>query len=201
MNKTKKISIPIILLLFILSQLILRAENKTQKDSDEIYEGPKVLMFNLGYGSLDLSAGAGFRYSIPSLPIGVGLSICLSGFNTTMPGYIYADPGHPMPTKGIEKTTFPRIMLGADAVIYYDLSEKISLFGTLGFYMQSDSILYKENSSGTYYRSSDTRAQFVTNSGMSYGLGIQYFITDAIEVGLAYQSKMGIYGQIGYAWY
>jgi opacity protein-like surface antigen len=189
-----------ILLISLLIGAINYCELKAQKPDEgfNYEEAPKLkyIFLDLGYGNYGASVGAGFRYSF------FGASFNLTGFSKTIPSY--STDWITRPTKEEQigyRESFPTIILTLDGGLYYDIDETWTIFGTIGYFTQSDSMLVKKN--GTNGQPEETwypwKAE--TSSGFTFGGGVQYFFfEESIAVGLGYQTKKGAYAQIGYYW-
>ncbi|MDQ1265270.1 MAG: hypothetical protein QG635_420 [Bacteroidota bacterium] len=194
----------LILVIILLFPSGATSQTTTTPAAEEEYEvlSPNILMIDLGYGSNEMSAGLGFRYSFNDTPFGVGVMVGLTGFTITLPPYRRTTgiAGDVVP-KGVVKETFSKLVITAEAMGFYDVSERFSVFANVGYYSQSDTILYKNPQDNVYYLSNNYQDQYQSSSGLCYGAGFQYFLTDKVTLGLAYHTKLGIYAQLGYVWY
>lgn len=157
---------------------------------DDLGLPPVKLVFgNVGYGQYDIWAAAGFRYTF------FGISAGLSAFNKGLPEYRRDTMIREKDVGYTESHT--TLVLHVEASGYYDFSEKISGFVTLGYYWQKDSVLARPyNLTDTYLYRYKTEMY----SGLCFGLGFQYFFDNQIAGGIGYQSKNGFYLQVGYYW-
>jgi opacity protein-like surface antigen len=180
------------------------SQTATPSAEEDEYEvlSPNILMIDLGYGSNEMSAGLGFRYSFNNTPFGLGVMVGLTGFTITLPPYRRTTgiAGDVIP-KGVVKETFSKLVISTDLMAFFDVSDRFSLFGSVGYYSQSDTILYKNPQDNLYYLSNNYQDQYQSSSSLCLGTGFQYFLTDKVTLGLAYHTKLGIYAQLGYAWY
>ncbi len=182
----------------------LSAQEDDYYDDDEYYyedeyyeEGTeKALIFDAGFGGAGgMSLGLGFRYSYASLMIG------FAGFANDMPNYavrppqgIIISPNQPLPG-GYERESFTGLLVTADLAYHYQLNQEISAFGMIGYYSQQDSILARETSTGDYYRYA-----VENTSGIAFGLGGDYGVSEWITLGLGYHTKRGVFARFSYRW-
>jgi len=164
-------------------------------DSDENF---KMLTFDLGYGARDLSIGAGFRWNY------IGLDINLAGFISSTPRYIYPSREFLYPKQSRE-INYPSTTVSINGSYYYDINE-ISLFVTVGYFSQTDSVLVQSFDEGItngvfFARQYPDGPASILKSGICFGLGGQYFINEMLGVGIGYHTKKGVYLQLGYYWY
>lgn len=193
-----------IFLLFSSSYLLSQEADNNSEITQEQTSHIKNIFFDLGYGGRGVSFGLGFRWWNFSAGLG------LAGILSYVPKYRYPGIGEPNPMFGnstsfSDAEKFPSTTVSFDFSYYYDISD-FSIFATLGYYVQSDSVFKKylgsqsepdkNNYIGNYYSVGSAN-----ETGLAWGLGLQYFITENINTALAYHNKKGIYLQIGYFWY
>lgn len=198
LNSYKKV----LLTPFILAglMLIFPQSGSLNTQTDEIeYEIPptKMVFGNVGYwkydygekGKYDFSLAIGARYWF------AGLSIGIAGFGKALPPY---RTDTILRTDRIATTEkYTTLVVTVDASGYYDISNRVSLFGSIGFFTQKDSILarpYDINDPNLYRYKDETKL------GLSIGAGFQYFLDEDFSLGLGFHTKNGFYAQVGYWW-
>lgn len=162
------------------------------KEPAEKSNSEKLVFFDAGYGTRNLSFGLGFRYSF------IGASLSLAGIAASTPHATYHGIVYP---KTFTTETYPSTTVSFDLIGYYDWND-FSFFGMLGYYTQADSLFDKsleDNTFGYYFFHQPLAS--LNKSGISLGLGAQYYLTEAIEVGIGYHTKKGAFLQIGYYWF
>lgn len=167
------------------------AENK-ESTSSEI----QAINFDLGYGAFGVSAGLGYRYSF------LGLSVGVAGLTNDVPAYSLIppnsqtifSPNSPLPA-GYESKKYYGLIVTGDLTGYYDLNEEFTLFGSVGIYAQQDSVLAVETKSDLKYF-----YKVENSTGLCFGLGGSYAVSEWINLGLAYHTKRGLFAQIAYYW-
>lgn len=158
-------------------------------DNDDYEIVPvKDILFDLGYGEHNLSFGFGFRYDF------IGLSIGVTGFDNDIPNY-QTDLRDQPADKDFEERHYTTICVSGDLALYYDINDEFSVFGNVGYYAQADTILAYYYSDETLYRYKDESI-----TGVAFGVGLQYFISDYFTIGAAWHNKRGAYLQLGYYW-
>lgn len=160
----------------------------------------KYIFLNLGYaGVTGLSAGPGFKYSFNDIPFGISAGINLSGFSKQREPYssdyrtFLAENKYDPATK-LRYTT---LIVTGDVGLYYDF-DRMSIYGSIGYYMQNDSIraLSLNPNDNFYYVVIKNPTE--TISGLCFGFGFQYFLKDNFGLGIGYHTKNGIHLQGGY---
>jgi hypothetical protein len=81
---------------------------------------------------------------------------------------------------------------GSDVLGYYDVNPDVSLYGGVGLYFQSKSRIAQSQATNELYKQTDT-----TTITPAVTVGVDYNISDAMNVGLGYHSLRGINGRIG----
>jgi|GEM_PF-3575289 len=206
--KLKRFSLFMIILTLLFTFPIFSQESENREDENPM-ETPaslKNVFFDLGYGARGVSFGAGVRWWNVSAGIG------LAGILTSLPKYSFYDQRtgevNPMDPKynyafNVEK--FPSTTVSIDFSYYYDYND-FSFFVTLGYFVQSDSVLKKF----TGLPNDQSKNVFIGNyypygsqnsTGLSWGFGSQYILSESINVALAFHNKKGIFAQIGYYWH
>jgi hypothetical protein len=189
----KKTFFALTALILLLTLSLVDVREIRAQDTEDKSLPPVYLMFgNVGYSDVGLSAGAGFRYSF------VGLSLGLAGFANSMPNFRKDYWIKESEIGGTERLT--KMIFHVDANLYWDLSDIVSVFGMIGYYSQSDSILARKVWTAT--DSDDYLYQYKaeTLSGLCFGLGGHYFFTSQLLIGLGWHSKSGFFAQVGYWW-
>jgi hypothetical protein len=196
MLKLNSISKQIILLLALIT-LINPAYSQKPDDSPN----EKQILLNVGSGPHKTSFSLGGRYWF------FGASIGVTGISSNVPNYVtdyYLEQSKP---KGTELKKYSSTVVCGDVSVYYDISD-FSLYGTVGFYSQLDTLLDYDYKTNYYYRHTPYASENV--SGITYGVGFQYLLESIAEdymffkplvVGLGYHNKYGISFQLGYHWY
>lgn len=153
----------------------------------------KSIFIDAGYGSNALGFGLGFRYWK------FGVSFGVSGIGESMPSY---DRTRTVSTtEAIDMKKYAAIGVTTDLYYFYDINEKYTAFVNVGYGVGSDSLFAKrqdDTKEGTVYRCSPATE---TNSGITFGLGFQYFFEKWIGIGVGYQTRRGVYAQFNYYWY
>jgi opacity protein-like surface antigen len=165
-------------------------------DEEEEYEEltltnrEKTIMMifgELSYGTLGLGVTAGFRYSFVSLSLG------FSGFAQSIPNSIHPSIYQPFPKKGnYQEESYPFVCVYGDAGFYYDIG-KFSIFATIGYFSQSDTILAREFDTNYLYK-----YKVKTESGICFGVGAEYLFNPNFIFGVGYHTKKGVFLQLGY---
>jgi len=180
---------------------ILVPKNIAQEDDNgsfvmaDEYESFKMVFGEIGYGARNLSLGAGFRWEF------IGVDINIAGIISNTPRYIYPSKEFPYP-KQYNEHSYPRTTVSFNASYFYDI-EEFSIFGTVGYYSQTDTLLVRSmddgNTFGYYYAKQGSPAE--VSSGICFGIGGQYFIDEKFGAGLGYHTKKGFFLHFGYYWY
>lgn len=177
--------------------LFQNSTSKTQVPASEPYE--KQIILNLGYGPNGAGFAFGGRYWVFGATLGV------TGFSSGIPAYVTDYVQVQSKPKVFELRTYTSTVVCGDLSYYYDIGD-FSLFATLGYFSQLDTIL--EYSDKGYFAHTPYASKTV--SGLTYGLGFQYVLESIAEdyfffkplaIGLGYQNKYGGYFQIAYRWY
>ncbi|MDA3843366.1 MAG: hypothetical protein PF588_03230 [Candidatus Kapabacteria bacterium] len=186
--------IAFLIIAFVLTSLDLKAQDDNYEYDDEddyemIYE--KNVFVGLGHTFSDqgLSLGVGFRFW------NFGFNMGFTGFASEMPKYAFSSTGIQTGAKLGDKS-YPAVAVTGDFVYYYDFSGEYSqwtAFASIGYYSQIDSVL-------TEYEEVNVRKGFEQSTGMTFGLGAQYLLTEKYVIGLGYQSKVGIMATFGIRW-
>jgi hypothetical protein len=159
----------------------------------------KAALGDVTIGSPGLGASIGLRYDF------IGLSFGMAGFLNSTPAYgnrppqgVDITPSEPLPA-GYEDDRITTILVDLNAHFFYNLkeldAERITLFGTVGYFAQNDTILAKDISTGFRYRyRSDTK------SGLQVGGGIEYEFNLKLNVGAGFLSRRGLLLRVAYVW-
>lgn len=149
----------------------------------------KYAFGNVGYGPYWLWAAGGFRWWY------FGISFGVSGFNKSLPPF--RSDTLLMPGQIATTEDHPKLILHGEASFYYDVNPYLSLFASIGYYSENDSVLARPyDYHDPYLYRYGTR----TFGGLCFGLGGHYFLESQIGIGLGYQTKNGFYVQLGYFW-
>lgn len=161
----------------------------------------KSIMLDLGHtlNGSGLCFGGGFKYW------NVGVTFGLAGLAPDRPNY---DRHSVQPEQITEKKNFKALMINIDAHYYFNLEmfEPLTVFASVGYYSQSDSTIARtisDENRGVYdlwYLVAGTEGHN-SESGICFGAGVQYPVSDNIALGIALHSRKGIYAQFEYYWY
>lgn len=186
----------LILVTFLITTSLNEVNSQSYYDDEDEYEeltltnreNTLMMIFGeLSYGTLGLGVTAGFRYSFVSLSIG------FSGFAQSIPNSIHPSIYQPFPKSGnYQEEEYPYVCVYGDAGFYYDIG-KFSLFATVGYFSQSDTILAREFDTNYLYK-----YKVKTESGICIGGGVEYLFNPNFIFGLGYHTKKGIFLQLGY---
>jgi hypothetical protein len=190
-----------VIAVFIINNNFVKAQTKgkVQDENNFNYEEPpemKYLFFDGGYGANGASLGLGMRYSY------FGGSINMTGFSKGIPAY--STDYYTRPTKESQiglKENFSNIILNVDGGLYLDIDPSFTVFATLGLFLRSDSVLVQKNNSSGVPEAPWYPWSAQSSSGITVGLGMQYYLEEYFGFGMGYQTKKGFYLQIGYFWY
>lgn len=146
-----------------------------------------MIFGEMSFGTLGLGLTAGFRYSFVSLSIG------FSGFAQSIPNSLHPSIEQPFPKKGnYKEEEYPYVCVYGDAGFYYDIG-KFSIFATVGYFSQSDTILAREYDTNYLYK-----YRVKTESGVCFGGGVEYLFSPNFLFGVGYHTKKGLFLQLGY---
>ena len=175
---------------FITLALLLLVNPLWAEESEEEYEflPVKDILFEGGYGVHNVSIGFGFRYDF------IGLTIGATGFDNDIPPY-QNDLSLQPSVKDFEEKKYTSNVVSIDLSYYYDLNDDFSLYGSIGYYSQADTILAYYYEDDSFYRYKNENV-----SGITFGAGFQYFISKYMTLGLAYHNKRGALLQLGFYW-
>lgn len=186
-----------ILLLAILVLGINYAQSSpTSEEEYEIVRDYNAIQVDLGYTNhTGISAALGYRYWLFSLSIG------LSGFANKIPPYsmdsysVNINPMSPLPN-GYEEEKYGALLVTFDVGFHYDINENLGLFGSIGYYSATDTLLaYNYTKDIRYYY------KYYITDGIAFGAGADYFFSDNVKVGLGYHTRRGIFARLSYVWY
>lgn len=185
-----------VLMTLLLTTTFSEVSSQSYYDEEEEYEEltltnrEKTIMMifgELSYGTLGLGVTAGFRYSFVSLSLG------FSGFAQSIPNSIHPSIYQPFPKKGnYQEEEYPYVCVYGDAGFYYDIG-KFSIFATIGYFSQSDTILAREFDTNYLYK-----YKVKTESGICFGGGAEYLFNPNFLFGVGYHTKKGVFLQLGY---
>ncbi len=182
---------------FIIVAIGLISLNQTlfAQSDEEDYLPVKAINIDIGTGANGLSAGIGFRYSFASLTVGLaGFATDIPNYSTQPPVGLIFTPNQPLPS-GYSEKTYSGIIVTFDAGFHLDYFYPYTFFANVGFFTQQDSVLAEEVSSGQKYS-----YKVENSSGMTFGGGANYQVSDYIALGLGVHNKRGVYGQFIYTW-
>lgn len=151
----------------------------------------------------DISVGSpGFGIGIGGRYMCFGLNLALIGLANSTPAYALQHPpgvvinrNQPLP-QGFEEDKFLSTMITADALLYADLFEKISLNASIGFYSRNDSILAKRVDTGSRYIYKNE-----TDAGLCFGVGAEYVLNDKLNIGAGFHTERGAIIRFTYLWF
>jgi hypothetical protein len=83
---------------------------------------------------------------------------------------------------------------GADILGYFDLNPSVSLYGGVGIYFQSKARIAQSQATNELY--TQTNEQEITPA---VSAGVDYNVSDSIDIGVGYHSLRGITGKIGFS--
>jgi hypothetical protein len=83
---------------------------------------------------------------------------------------------------------------GADILGYFDLNPSVSLYGGVGIYFQSKARIAQSQATNELY--TQTNEQDITPAVSG---GVDYNLSDSINIGVGYHSLRGITGKIGFS--
>jgi opacity protein-like surface antigen len=89
------------------------------------------------------------------------------------------------------KTLTPNI--GGDVIGYYDVSPQVSLFGGLGVYFQSSSLILQSKATTDLFKETNSTSVNVAVSG-----GADFRVSESLRLGAGYHSIRGVTARIGY---
>ncbi len=188
----KKLSLFAIFFLLSFSFLVSQELSQEYEDDNTPF---KMVFGEIGYGTRELSIGVGFRWNFLSLDLNLG------GVVDNTPNYIYPQTEFPYP-KQFDEYRYPRTTITINASYYYDIDD-FSIFATIGYFNQTDSLLVRSleqgNTNGVYFAKQGNPAE--NSGGVCFGLGGEYFINEKFVVGAGYHTKKGAFVQFGYYWY
>jgi hypothetical protein len=81
---------------------------------------------------------------------------------------------------------------GGDILGYFDVNPSVSLYGGVGLYVQSKSRIAQSQATNELYKQTDNNVVTPTVT-----VGVDYNVSDAVNVGIGYHSLRGINGRIG----
>ncbi len=173
---------------------VMHAQDEEYYDDDEYYEDEEfvedefelfdnALLFQLSYGIPGFGVGAGYRYTNFSAQFG------LSGFANNIPNYnpITLNEADIAPDS---KKSYTTLVLSIDFGYHYNFN-KLTAFGTVGYYSQTDTVLAKKEGEDQWYRTRFPE----TTPGIAFSLGGNYAVSEQLALGLAYHTQHGVYFQ------
>ncbi len=142
-----------------------------------------TILAGIGYGGAGLCFNAGYRYTNYSLQLG------LSGIANDIPNYTLRDRINANKDPYTDKQNHEALILSLDGGYHYNI-DKFTLFGNLGYFWQTDTVLARRTDGV------DDNLHLLgteTESGVCFGLGAYYYISDMVDLGLGFHSKHGVY--------
>jgi len=157
----------------------------------------KAIFVDAGYGANKLAFGLGVRYW------NLGASFGIAGLGSSMPSYFkYREGGNINQETAINIKKYPSINITTDLYYFYDFTESVTAFVNLGYGVGSDSLLANhKDEQNTTYKDRLYPVGTETKSGVTFGLGVQYFLEKWVGFGVGYHSRRGVYAQFNYFWY
>ena len=210
MNKLKLIFLFTILLFIIVSPSIANPDDEESDNTttiagvevytDRVYvqdstNNLKAICFDVGYGFDGISGGMAIRYW--NIAIGIGAT----GMLAPSKDFAYSAPigerfsqSEPLP-EGYYADNAPGQGVYIDASYYLPYLEPFTIFATVGFYAQQDTLIAVSYDSGNaFYRGGTTK------SGPTFGGGIEYYNSQWIRTAFGYHSKRGFFFRLAYTW-
>jgi opacity protein-like surface antigen len=145
-------------------------------------------------------AGAGTDFDSWSLslgirrgPFGLGLGYRYNT-KTAIPDFSTSTPPA---TSGADQS-FQVSTVGLDLYTQTPFADFLALYGTIGGYADVNTILVRDSTSQSWYRS--TNSPDWTNARVAYGAGIELTPLDWLIVGIGYHSVRGFNVHLGYSW-
>jgi opacity protein-like surface antigen len=155
----------------------------------------KSIMLDLGH-TLD---GSGICFGFGVKYWNFGASIGIAGLSPDRPNY---DRRTIDITEAQETKNFQSLMINFDAHYYmnFEIFDPLTVFVSVGYYSQSDSTIGRKQGEDTWSLIAGPQG-FNSVSGLSFGAGVQYPMTDNIALGIALHTRKGIYAQFEYYWF
>ena len=100
----------------------------------------------------------------------------------------------------IEK--YSSIHVTTDLYYFHDINDQFTVFGNIGYGVGTDSVLaHHKDDQSTANKNRLYAIGTETNSGITFGLGVQYFLEEWVGFGIGYHSRRGVYAQFNYFWF
>lgn len=186
----------------------LQAQSKSTEDnqidaieySEEEYQGNdifKSIFIDAGYGTNKFGFGLGFRYW------NLGFSFGLAGLGESIPHYFtYREGGNITPATAVDIEKYSSIHVTTDLYYFHDINDEFKVFGNIGYGVGTDSVLaHHKDDQGTSNKNRLYSIGTETNSGITFGLGVQYFLEEWVGFGIGYHNRRGVYAQFNYFWF
>lgn len=163
-----------------------------------VYDSTKALkglLFDFGYGLDGVSGAFNIRYWNIAAGIGfTGIAAPSKPFSLSPPVGVRFTPNEPLP-QGYSPGNAPGKAVFVDGSYYLPYLKPFTMFATVGFYAQNDTLLAVDNESGNaFYRA------YARQSGVTFGGGIEYTNNIWIRTALGYHSKRGVFFRFAYTW-
>ena len=181
-----------------------RSDDEEQIDAieytEEEYQGNdifKSIFIDAGYGTNKFGFGLGFRYW------NLGFSFGLAGLGESIPHYFtYREGGNITPATAVDIEKYSSIHVTTDLYYFHDINDEFKVFGNIGYGVGTDSVLaHHKDDQGTSNKNRLYSIGTETNSGITFGLGVQYFLEEWIGFGIGYHNRRGVYAQFNYFWF
>lgn len=185
---SKASSIYLILFFIFLAVPLSAQDDEEYYDDDEYYDEyedieyfpTNAVLLMAGYGDEGgLMLGLGWRWT------NFSAQLCLSGFTNDMPIPSPIKQG----TLSSDTAFYTDLIMSFDLGYHYNFGQ-YTAFATLGYYSQSDSAFTQTLDGREFFRERGR-----TESGLAFGLGLNYAFNEGFGLGLAYHNQHGIYLQ------
>lgn len=192
---------------FVSSQAV-QAQSKSEdneqidaiEDQEKEYQGNdifKSIFLDAGYGTNKFGFGLGVRYW------NLGFSFGLAGIGESIPHYFtYREGGNITPETAVDIEKYSSIHVTTDLYYFHDINDQFTVFGNIGYGVGTDSVLaHHKDDQSTANKNRLYAIGTETNSGITFGLGVQYFLEEWVGFGIGYHSRRGVYAQFNYFWF
>jgi hypothetical protein len=177
----------------------------------------KITLVLLTVMLVHAAASAQARYGPPKIPWGVwvgagtdGDALSLSigakrelfglgaayvhNFSLDLPDYSTATP----PSSATKDFSFQLNSVGLDLYSYLNISDWLAGYGSIGGYMDINTVLVQDSFDGKFYRSS--KSPDWTNAHIAYGFGVEATFFEKLLAGIGYHTEQGFNARLGYTW-
>jgi hypothetical protein len=160
---------------------------------------PRVSQTSLRQNSPKISVSAGFKDGKIAPALGVrwnnfGVEVGANFNADSLPGTLndFSLPSNFLFNDlGVKKIS---AQYGADILGYFDLNQSVSLYGGVGVYFQSKARIAQSQATNDLY--TQTNEQDITPA---VSAGVDYHVSDSMNIGVGYHSLRGITGKIGFS--